>query len=90
MRDSRPSTDDVKDMVIGGCPVRLTYGRTDGARWTVRATVTCGVGERAGEQSLVTKPCESREAAEQEALRQITAQLGHNVDRSQSPVRNWS
>jgi hypothetical protein len=82
--------DDVKDMMIAGCPVRLSYGKTAQARWTVNATVRCGVGENADEHSVATQPFDSREAAEREALQQITELLGQQTDRSHSRVRNWS
>lgn len=50
----------------------------------------CGVGEKADQRSVVTGAFDTREAAEQDALRQVTALLGHNTDRSHSRVRNWS
>ena len=90
MRESSHRTDDSKDMMIGGCHVRLTYGRTAGSRWTVSATVRCGIGDRADEQSVVTEAFSSRDAAERDAIQQITALLGHNTDRSHAQVRNWS
>ncbi|HTL61236.1 MAG TPA: hypothetical protein VL261_06280 [Nitrospira sp.] len=90
MRDSSRPTGDEKDLVIGGCPVRLTYGRAAGSGWTVHATIRCGVGDHADEQSLVTQAFESRDAAEQDALQQVAALLGNNTDRSRSRVRNWS
>jgi len=40
---------DVKEMMIAGCPVRLSYRRSAGARWTVSATVKCGKGDKAEE-----------------------------------------
>jgi hypothetical protein len=86
---SRPS-DDTKNMTIAGCPVRLTYGRTAESRWTVSATVRCGIGDQADEQSIMTQPFDSRDAAEHDALEQVTALLGHQTDRSHSRVRNWS
>jgi hypothetical protein len=88
MRDA--PTGDEKDLMIGGCHVRLTYGQAAGSGWTVRATIRCGVGDRADEQSLLTQAFESREAAEQDALLQVAALLGNNTDRSRSRVRNWS
>jgi hypothetical protein len=90
MSESSPPTDDVKDMVIAGCHVRLSYGRTAGARWTVTATVECGVGNKAKEQSVVTQPFDSREAAERDALQHVTKLLGHQTDRSYSRTKNWS
>lgn len=85
----RPA-DDIKDMMIGGCRVRLTYGQTIGKRWSVRAIVQCGTEEKAEERSLVTEAFDSRDAAERDAIEQVTALLGHNTDRSYSRVRNWS
>jgi hypothetical protein len=90
MRERSRPHDDVKDMMIAGCPVRLSYGKTAEKRWTVNATVKCGVGENADERTVVTEPCDSREAAEREALQQVSGLLGHQIDRSHSRVRNWS
>jgi hypothetical protein len=90
MREHPRPTNDAKDMMIAGCHVRLTYGRTDGAHWRVSASITCGIGDKPKEQSLVTEAFESREAAEHDAIQQVTALLGHNTDRSNSRVRNWS
>jgi hypothetical protein len=90
MRERPRPTADVKDMMIAGCAVRLSYERTTEARWTVNATVKCGVGDEAKEQSVVTRTFDSREAAERDALEQVTALLGHQIDRSHSRVRNWS
>jgi hypothetical protein len=90
MRERSRPHDDVKDMIIAGCSVRLSYGRTAEERWTVNATVRCGVGENAGERTVVTQPFDSREAAEWEALQQVSALLGHQTDRSHSSVRNVS
>ena len=90
MRDASRPTGDEKDLVIGGCRVRLTYAQGAGSRWTVNATIRCGVGDHADEQSLVTEAFEGREAAEKDALQQVSALLGKNTDRSRSRVRNWS
>jgi hypothetical protein len=87
MSERAPST---KDMMIAGCPVRLSYGRTAEERWTVNATVRCGIGENAQEQSVVSRPFDSQEAAERDALQQVTELLGHQTDRSHSRIRNWS
>lgn len=87
---SPPTDDDVKDMVIAGCHVRLSYGRTAGARWTVTATVKCGVRDKTEEQSVVTQPFDSRETAERDALQHVTKLLGHQTDRSYSRTKNWS
>lgn len=85
-----PPPDDAKDMIIGGCRVRLTYGQIAGARWSVSATIRCGSEDKTEEQSLVTEAFDSRDAAERDAIQQVTALLGHNTDRSSSRVRNWS
>ena len=90
MRERAVPTRDVKDMMIAGCHVRLSYGRTAGTRWRVNATVICGIGENAVQQSIITHSFDSREAAEHDAVQQITALLGHQTDRSHSRVRNWS
>jgi len=90
MRDVPRPNGDQKDIMIGGCHVRLTYDQAAGSGWIVNAAVRCGVGDNADEQSLVTKAFESREAAEHDALEQVTALLGKNTDRSHSRVRNWS
>jgi len=76
-------------MMIGGCPVQLTYGQTAGARWSVSATIRCGTEDKAEEQ-LVTEAFDSRDAAERDAIQQVTALLGQHTDRSYSRVRNWS
>jgi hypothetical protein len=89
MTGPRPN-DDAKDMVIGGCHVRLAFAQAAGPRWFVHATVQCGIGEQAGEQSLVTDEFDTRDAAERDAIEQVTALLGHHTDRSHSRVRNWS
>lgn len=90
MRDTSRPTGDEKNLMIGGCAVRLTYGHATGNGWTVTATIRCGVGDHADQRSLVTQAFESREAAEQDALQQVGAVLGNNTDRSRSRVRNWS
>jgi hypothetical protein len=89
MRKHPVPTRDVKAMMIAGCHVRLSYRRTAEAHWTVSATVKCGVGDKAEEQSVVTQPFHTRESAERDALQQVTALLGHQTDRSHSRVRNW-
>jgi hypothetical protein len=90
MREHPGRTRDVKEMMIAGCHVRLCYRRTAEARWTVSATVKCGIGDQAEEQSVVTQTFGHREAAERDALQQVTALLGHQTDRSHSRIRNWS
>jgi hypothetical protein len=86
---ARP-TADVKDIMIAGCHVRLAYERSADARWTVNATVRCGVMDKAEEQAIVTQPFESRESAERDAIEQVTSLLGDQTDRSHSRVRNWT
>jgi hypothetical protein len=90
MRQRGRPTDDVKDMMIAGCHVRLIYERSTDARWTVNATVRCGVEDKAAEQSVVTQPFDTRESAERDALQQVTSLLGHQTDRSHSRTRNPS
>ena len=87
---TQPPTDDIKDMMIAGCHVRLAYERSLNAGWTVNATITCGVEDKAARQSVVTQPFDTRESAERDALQQITSILGHQTDRSHSRSRNWS
>ncbi len=89
-RESTPLTDDVKEMTIGGCRVRLTYDCTADLRWRVQGTVICGIEENAAERSIVTKPYHNRDEAERQAIEEITALLGENLDRSHSRVRNWA
>jgi hypothetical protein len=84
------SPGDAKDIMIGGCHVRLAFGQTAGPRWFVSATVRCGIEENGGEQSLVTDAFDSRDAAERDAIQRVTALLGHHTDRSHSRVRNWN
>lgn len=80
---------DVKDMVIAGCRVHLSFTSAQG-RWSVQGTVECGIEENGGVQSFQTEACATRENAEQEALGRVTGLLGQNVDRNTSRVRNWS
>lgn len=88
MKHSPRPTGDQKDIMIGGCHVQLTYGQSPGAGWTVSATIRCGVGANASEQSLVTRAFDSREAAERDALERVSGLLGNNTDRSRSRVQN--
>lgn len=81
--------DDTKDIQIAGCQVHLTYHALDDGRWTVQGIVRCGAEEQSKEQSVTAGPCESREAAEKEALDRVGKALGHNEDRSTSRVKNW-
>ncbi|MCC2640060.1 MAG: hypothetical protein K0S45_473 [Nitrospira sp.] len=82
--------DDTKEIQIAGCQVQLTYHALADGRWTVQGIVRCGTGEKTGEQPVATGPCESREAAEREALERVGQVLGRNEDRSTSRVKNWS
>jgi hypothetical protein len=86
----RARTADVKDIMIAGCRVRLAYEQSADARWTVNATVRCGVMDKAEEQAIVTQPFDSRESAERDAIEQVTSLLGDQTDRSHSRVRNWT
>jgi len=79
---------DVKDLVIAGCPVHLSFQSFDGGQWSVQGTVQCGLVH--ADRSFATGLYDSREAAEQEALRMATGLLGNNVDRNTSRVKNWS
>ena len=90
MREHPGPIRDIKEMMIAGCHVQLSYRRSAEARWTVSATVKCGIGDKTQEQSVVTQPFDTRESAERDALQQVTALLGHQTDRSHSRVRNWS
>ncbi len=81
---------DSKDIQISGCQVHLTYHALADGRWTVMGIVRCGVAEQIVEESVATGPFPTREAAEQDALNRLSKILGNNVDRSTSPVKNWS
>lgn len=81
---------DIKDMRVAGCRVQLSFHAIERGRWTVQATVRCGVEDHAAEQSIRTSSYTTREEAEQEALRQVADLLGNNVDRSSSRVKNES
>jgi hypothetical protein len=89
-RENTPLTDDVKEMTIGGCRVRLAYCRAPDMRWSVKGTVICGIEDKAAQRTVVTKPFPNRDEAEQNAIQEVTALLGENRDRSHSRVRNWS
>lgn len=85
-----PAPPDVKDMVIAGCAVHLALHSLANGRWSIDGTVRCGAGEHAGEQAFHTGSCDSREGAEEEALRLVTGLLGENRDRNTSRVKNWT
>lgn len=85
-----PAQADIKDMVIAGCAVHLMFHHLTNGRWSIEGTVRCGVDEYAREQSFRTGACDSRECAENEALRTVTGLLGKNVDRNTSRLKNWS
>lgn len=81
---------DVKDIMMDGCQVHLDFHSLADGRWAVEGTIRCGVGSNTTEQSFQTGTCDSRESAEQEALRTAIGHLGKNVDRNTSRVKNWS
>ena len=83
-------SNDTKDMVIAGCRVHLTFQPAPDGRWTVSGTVECGAEDGSRTQPFVTGAYGDRVEAEQDALRQVGALLGHNVDRNTSRVTNWS
>jgi hypothetical protein len=92
MIDEREGTrlsDDVKEMTIAGCRVRLVYRRAADQRWIVNATILCGIDDQQGERSIVTEAFHTREEAEQNTIEQVTTLLGQHTDRSHSRVRNW-
>lgn len=80
---------DVKDILLDGCQVHLMFHPAGGGRWRVNGTVQCGIGENQAGHRITTEPYDSREEAEQAALRRATSLLGKNADRSTSRVRNW-
>ena len=75
---------DIKDMKVAGCRVQLAFQAVGRGKWMVQGTVSCGVEEHASEQSFSTDAYPTRDEAEQEGLRQATALLGNNVNRSTS------
>jgi hypothetical protein len=83
-------TPDVKDIMMEGCQVHLDFRALEDGRWSVKATIRCGVEDNTTEELLHTGACDSREGAEQEALRAVVDRLGRNTDRSTSRVKNWS
>ena len=89
-RERLPVTDDVKEMTIGGCRVRLAYCRASDMRWSVQGTVICGIEDNTAQRSIVTAPFRNRDEAELNAIQEISALLGENRDRSHSRVRNWA
>jgi hypothetical protein len=80
---------DVKDIMMDGCQVHLDFHSENG-RWSVKATIRCGAEGNTSEQSFQTGACDSREAAEEEGLREAVGHLGRNIDRNTSRVKNWS
>lgn len=82
--------EDIKDMVVAGCPVQLSFRAVERRQWIVQGTVRCGADEQAAERSFRTASYPTREEAEQEAVRQAAGLLGNNVDRNTSRVNNWS
>ena len=84
------TTEDLKEMVIAGCRVRLAFHPVGNGQWSVEGKVRCGIDDHCNERSFPTEDRDSREAAEKEALRRIADLLGHNVDRNTSRVKNHS
>ncbi|UVT16523.1 MAG: hypothetical protein H8K04_02865 [Nitrospira sp.] len=82
--------EDIKDMRVAGCRVKLFFRASEHGTWTVQGTVRCGIDEHAAEQSFSTVSHPTRDEAEQEALRQAADLLGNNVDRNTSRVKNSS
>jgi hypothetical protein len=70
--------------------VHLTFQPSSDGRWAVSGRVECGADAGSRTQTFATGACGDRVEAEQEALRQVGALLGHNVDRNTSRVTNWS
>ncbi|HET9844740.1 MAG TPA: hypothetical protein VFQ02_03270 [Nitrospira sp.] len=88
--ESTRLSDDVKELTIAGCRVRLVYSRATDDRWIVKGTMQCGIEDQQGEGSIVTEAYHSREEAEQNAVERVMTLLGEQTDRSHSRVRNWS
>ena len=88
--ESTRLSDDVKEMTIAGCRVRLSYCRASDERWIVKGPMQCGIEDQQGERSIVTEAYPSREEAEHYAIEQVTTLLGQQTDRSHSRVHNWS
>jgi len=82
--------EDVEELMIAGCRVRLAFRPAEWERWTVRGTVQCGIGENRGGQSVTTDACDSREAAEQQAISRVSTLFGQHVDRSHSRKKEAS
>jgi len=82
--------DDIKDMQVAGCRVKLTFCELELGRWMVQGTVQCGIDKQAAERSFSTASYATRDEAEQDALRQAAALMGNNVDRNTSRVKNWA
>jgi hypothetical protein len=89
VRRTNAMQDESEDLVIDGCPVRVTFTEVD-TGWAARAVVTCGLGENRGERVVNVDACPTREKAEQAVLAKVQEVLGGNVDRNTSRVRNWS
>lgn len=78
---------EMQDIKIAGLDVHLVYLRS-GNKWTVVGTVASGTGDNKNKETITSGPWSSRDIAEEKALEQITALLGHNEDRSTSRVHN--
>jgi hypothetical protein len=82
--------EDTMEIQMAGCRVSLTYRQVADSGWTVVGIVRSGVGDNMDEQRVATGSFPTREAAEADALNRVTQLLGNNVDRSSSPVKNYS
>lgn len=82
------TTDDIKDIRVAGCRVKLSFQSMEHGKWMVQGTVSCGVDDNSSEQSFRTISYPTRDEAERDALRQATDLLGNNVDRNTSRVNN--
>lgn len=68
-----------KEVVISGCPVKLSFHRTGTHGWTVSGTIQCGVGDNMRREVFETPACQTSEEAESLALRKASGLLGKNV-----------
>ena len=69
--------------------MHLAFHPLADTQWSVKVTIRCGVGTNEREDSFETQAYQTRERAEQEALRMVTEHLGKNMDRNTSRVNNW-
>jgi hypothetical protein len=75
----RDADKDIKDMVIAGCRVQLAFSTTEGGQWRIQGRVKCGIEDQAAEQPFTTMSFSTRDKAEEEALKQVSALLGNNI-----------